>query len=160
MLTPWKESYDQRRQHIQKQRHYLANKCPSSHGCGFSSSHVWMWELDYTESLALKNWCFSTVMLKKTLESPLDCKEIKSVNSKGNQAWSYTERTNGDSTHWKRPWCLERLRVGGEGGKRAWDGWMASPTQWTGVWTNSGRSWRTQKRGILQSMDCKESDVT
>ena len=77
---------------------------------------------------------------------------IKSVNSKRNQPWSYTERTNGDSTHWKRPWFWERLRVGGEGGKRGWDGWMASLTQWTGVWTNSGRQWRTRKCGILQSM--------
>ena len=82
-LTPWKESYDQPRQHIKKQRHYLANKGPSSQGCGFSSSHVWMWELDYKESWALKNWCFWTVVLEKTLESPLDCKEIQPVHSEG-----------------------------------------------------------------------------
>ena len=83
MLTPWKESYDQPRQHIKKQRHYFANKGPSSQGYGFSSSHVWMWELDYTESWAPKNWCFGTVVLEKTLESPLDCKDIQSVHPKG-----------------------------------------------------------------------------
>ena len=94
MLAPWKRSYDKPRQHIKKQRHYFANKCPSSQSYGFSSSHVWMWELDYKESWALKNWCFLTVVLKKTLESPLDCKEIKSVNSKGNQSWIFIGRTD------------------------------------------------------------------
>ena len=75
MLTPWKESYNQHRQHIKKQRHYFANKGPSSQSCGFSSSHEWMWELDYKESWVPKNWCFWTVVLEKSLESPLDCKE-------------------------------------------------------------------------------------
>ena len=76
MLSPWKEGYDQHRQHIQKQRHYFANKGPPSQGCGFPSSHVWMGELDCEESWGLKNWFFWTVLLEKTLESPLDCKEI------------------------------------------------------------------------------------
>ena len=76
MLTPWKERYDQSRQHIKKQRHYFTNQGPSSQGYGFSSSHVWMWELDCQESWVLKNWCFWTVVLEKTLESSLDCKEI------------------------------------------------------------------------------------
>jgi len=76
MLTPWKKSYDQPGHHIKKQRHYFVNKGPSSQGYGFSSSHVWMWELDYKESWVLKNWCFWTVVLEKTLESPLDFKEI------------------------------------------------------------------------------------
>ena len=76
MLTPWKESYDQSKQHIKKQRHHFVNKGPSSQGCGLSSVHVWMWEVDYKESWALKNWCFWTVVLEKILESPLDCKEI------------------------------------------------------------------------------------
>ena len=70
MLTPWEESFDQPRQHIKKQRHYFANKGPSSQGYCFSSSHVWMWELDYKESCVPKNWCFWTVVLEKTLESP------------------------------------------------------------------------------------------
>ena len=83
MLTPWKESYDQPRQHIEKQRYYFANKGPSSQGYGFSSGHVWMWELDYKESWPPKNWCFWTVVLEKTLESSLDCKEILKVNPKG-----------------------------------------------------------------------------
>ena len=82
MLTPWKESYDQPKQHIKKQRCYFANKGPSSQGYGFSSGHVWMWELDYKESWESKNWCFWTVVLEKTLESPLDCKEIQPVHPK------------------------------------------------------------------------------
>ena len=86
-LTPWKKIYDQPRQHIKKQRHYFANKGPSSQGYGFSSSHVWMWELDYKESWGPKNWCFWTVVLEKTLGSPLDCKEIQPVHPKGNQSW-------------------------------------------------------------------------
>ena len=82
MLAPWKESYDQPRQHIKKQRHYFANKDPSSQDCDFSRSHVWIWELDYKESWVPKNWCFWTVMLEETLESPLDCKEIQLVHPK------------------------------------------------------------------------------
>ena len=83
----------QPRQHIQKQRHYFANKGPSSQGYGFSSSHVWMWELDCEEGWALKNWCFWTVVLK-TLESPLACKKIQPVHTKGNQSWMFTGETD------------------------------------------------------------------
>ena len=93
-LASWKKSYDQPRQHIKKQRHYFVNKGPSSQGYGFSSSHVWMWELDYKESWVLKNWWFWTVVLEKTLESPLDCKEIKSVHPKWNQFWIFTGMTD------------------------------------------------------------------
>ena len=93
-LASWKERYDQLRQHIKKQRHYFANKGPSSQSCGFSSSHVWLWELDYKESWALNNWHFWTVMLETTFESPLDCKEIQPVYSKGNQSWIFIGRTN------------------------------------------------------------------
>ena len=82
LLAPWKKSYDQPRQHIKKHRHYFANKGMSSQGYGFSSTHVWMWELDYKESWVPKNWCFWTVVLEKTLESPLDCKEIQPVHPK------------------------------------------------------------------------------
>ena len=94
MLTPWKESYDQTREHIEKQRYYLANKGPSSQGYGFSSSHVWMWELDCEENWAPKNWCFWTVVLGKTLESPLDCKEIQPVHSEGDQPWDFFGRND------------------------------------------------------------------
>ena len=87
--TPWKESYDQPRQHIEKQRNYFVNKVLSSQGYGFSSSHVWMRELDYKGSWALKKWCFWTVVLEKTLESPLDCKEMHPVHPKGDQAWVF-----------------------------------------------------------------------
>ena len=79
----WKKSYDQLRQHIKKEKHYFANKGRFSQSYGFSSSHVWLWELDYKESWTPNNWCFWTVMLEKTLESPLDCKEIQPVYPKG-----------------------------------------------------------------------------
>ena len=97
MLTPWKESYDQYRQHIKKQRHYFANKGLSSQSYGFSSSHIWMWELDYKESWAPKNWCFWTVVLEKTLESPLNCKESQPVHAKGEQSWVLTGRTDAEA---------------------------------------------------------------
>ena len=97
MLTPWKESYDQPRQHIQKQRHCFVNQGPSSQGYGFSSGHVWMWELDYKESWELKNWCFWTVVLEKTLESALDCKEIQLVHSEGDQSWVFIGRTDAEA---------------------------------------------------------------
>ena len=153
-LALWKKSYDQPRQHIKKQRHYLANKGPSSQSYGFSSGHVWMWELDYKENWVLKNWCFWTVVLEKILESPLDCKEIKPGHPKGDQSWIFIGRTDveaetpilwppdaGELIHLKRPWCWERLRAGGERDDREWDGWIGSLTQWTWVWVGSG-SWR------------------
>ena len=86
-----KKSYDQSREHIKKQRHYFASKGPSSQSYDFSDSHVWMWELDYKESWAPKNWCFWTVVLEKTLESPLDCKEIQLVYPKRNQSWIFID---------------------------------------------------------------------
>jgi len=89
-----KRRYDQPRQHIKKQRHYFANKGLSSQRYGFFSSHVWMWELDYKDSWVLKNWCFWTVVLEKTLESPLDCKDIQPVHPKGNQTWIFIGRTD------------------------------------------------------------------
>ena len=97
MLTPWKESYDQPRSHTKKQRHYFANKSLSSHSYGFSSCHVWMWELDCEESWVPKNWCFWTVVLEKTLESPLDCKEIQPVHPKGAQSWVFIGRTDAEA---------------------------------------------------------------
>ena len=156
MLTPWKESYDQPRQHIQKQRHYFVNKGPSSQCYGFSSCHVWMWELDYKESWALKNWCFWTVVLEKTLESPLDWKEIQPVHPKVDLSWVFIGRTDVEAETpvlwtpdakswliWKRRWCWEKLKAGGERYNRGWDGWMASRTQWTWIWVNSGSWWWT-----------------
>ena len=94
MLIPWKESYDQPKQHNKKLRHYFANKGPSRQSYGFSSSHVWMWEVYYKENWLPRNWCFWTVVLEKTLESPLDCKESQPVNPKGNQSWIFFGRTD------------------------------------------------------------------
>ena len=172
MLATWKKSYDQPRKHIKKQRHYFANKGPSSQSYGFSSSHVWMLELDHKESWALKNWWFWTVVLENTLESALDCKEILPVNPKGNQSWifigkdwcwSWNSNTLAtwceELTHWKRPWFWERLRAGREGGNRGWDGWMPSPTQWIWVWANSGRWWRTGRPGMVQFLT-SQSDMS
>ena len=93
-LTSWKKGYNETRQHIKKQRYYFANKDRSSQDYGFSSSHVWMWELDYKESWVPKNWCFWTVVLEKTLESPLDWKECQPVHPKGNQSWIFIGRTD------------------------------------------------------------------
>ena len=95
-LAPWKKSYDQPRQHIKKQRHYFTDKDWSSQSYGFSSSHVWMWELDYKESWVPKNWCFWTMVLKKTLECPLDSKEIQPVHPEGNQSWIFIGRTDAE----------------------------------------------------------------
>ena len=157
-----RKSSHQPRQHIKKkQRHYFANKDLYSQSYGFSNSHVWMWDLDHKESWAPKNWCFWTVMLEKTLESPLDCKEIKPVNSKGNQSWILIRRTDAEAEApilWpsdEKSWLTGknsdagRLKAGGEGDDRGWDGWMASLTQWTWVWAISGSWWWTGKPGML-----------
>ena len=124
---------------VLKSRHYFANKSPYSQSYGFSSRHVWMWEMDHKEGWVLKNLCFWTMVLEKTLESPMDYKEIKPVNTKANQSWIFIGRTDAEAPilcprdvksqlHWKRPWCWERLKAGREGDERGWDGWMASPT--------------------------------
>ena len=97
MLITWKKSHDQPRQHIKKQRHYFADKDPYSQSYSFSGSHVWMWELDHKESWVPKNWCFWTVVLEKTLKSPLDCKEIKPVNPVGNQSWIFIGRIDAEA---------------------------------------------------------------
>ena len=148
---------------IQQQRCF-AYKGPSSQRYGFSSSHVWMCELDHKEGWVLKNWCFWTAVLEKILETPLDCKEIQPVHPKGDQSWVFSGRIDAEAdsnilatwceelTHYKRPWCWERLKVGGEGVDRGWDGWIASLTQWTWVWVNSRSWWRTGRPGMLQSM--------
>ena len=132
--SPWKKSYDKPREHITKQRYHFADKGLYSHSYGFSSSCVQMWDLGHEEGWVLKNWCFWTVVLEKTLESPLDHK-IKPINPKGNQHWIFTGRTDAeaasnsntlatwckDSTHWKIPWCWERLKAKREGDGRGRD---------------------------------------
>ena len=126
----------------------------------FSNSY---WELDCEESWALKNWRFWTVVLEKTLESPLDCKEMQPVHSKGDQPWVFIGRTDAKAktpilwpphaelTHWKRPWCWEGLEAGEEE-DREWDGWMASPARWAWVWVNSRSWWWTGRPGVLWFM--------
>ena len=116
-----------------------------------------MWELDCEESWAPKNWCFWTMVLEKTLESPLDCKETQPVHPKGDwEDWCWSWNSNNlatwceELTHWKRPWCWVRLGAGGEGDDRGWDGWMASLTQWTWAWVNSRSWWSTGRSGVLQ----------
>ena len=145
MLVPWNKSNGKPRQYFKKQRHHFANKGPYSQSYGFSSSHVWMWELGHTEGWSLKNWFFCTVMLK-TLEGSLDSQEIKPVNARGNQSWIFIGRSDAEAeapilwtwcwepTLWKRLWCCEKLRVEREGDSRGWNDWMASLTHWTWVW--------------------------
>ena len=132
--------------------------------CGQFTCHIQMRELDRKESWALKNWCFQIVMLEKTLESPLDNEEIKTVNPKRKQllnihwkdwCWSWSSSTLAtwceELIPWKRPWWWERLKAK-EGDGRGWDGCMVSSTQWTWAWENSGIQWRTEKPGVLQIM--------
>ena len=165
MFAPWKKSYEKPRQPIKKHRHYFTNKGPSNQSYGFPSSDVWMRELDSEESWVPKNWCFWTVVLEKALESPLDCKEIKSVNLKRKSVlnirwkdwcWSWSSNTLATwckkLTHWKRPWCWERPKARGEGDDGGSDGWMASPTRQTWVWASSRSWWWTGKPGVLQYM--------
>ena len=129
------------------------------------SGHVWLWELDCKEGRVSKNWCFWTVVLEKTPESPLDCKGIKPVNLQGNQPWMLIGRTDAeaetpvfwpsDANSWligKVPGCWERLRTEGYQDIRGWDGWMASLMQWTWTWANFRKWWGTGKPGVLQSM--------
>ena len=130
---PWKESYDQPRQHIKKQRHYFANKGLSSQDYGFSSSHVWMWELDYKESWVPKNWCFWTVELEKTFESPLDCKEVQPVHPKGNQSWILIGRTDAE---------VETPIL-----------WLPEVKNWfIGKDSDAGKDWRHEKGTIEDEM--------
>ena len=121
------------------------------------------WELDHKENWAPKNWCFWTVVLEKTLESPLDCKDIKPVNPKGNQSWMFIGRTDAvaeatwceELTDWKISWCWETLKAGGKGHNREWDGRVTSLTWWTWVWASS-RSWLwTGKPGVCSPWGCK-----
>ena len=129
--TPWEKSYDQPRQHIKKQRHYFANKRQSNQGYGFSSGHVWIWELDYKERWAPKNWCFWTVVLEKAVESPLDCKEIQPVDPKGNQSWIFIGRTVDEA---------EALIF-----------WPLDSKSWL-IWKDpdAGKDWRQEEKGTTE----------
>ena len=133
MLTAWKESYDHPRQYIKKQRHHFANKGLSSQGYGFSSGHVWIWELDYKESWAPKNWCFLTVVLEKTLESPLDCKKIQPVYPKGNKSWIFIGRTDAES---ETPIF-----------------WPPDAKNWLiGKDPDAGKDWRQEEKGMTENV--------
>ena len=154
MLAPWKKSFDKPRQCIKKQRHHFADNGPYSQIYGFSSSHVWMWEFDHKEGWVPKSWCFQTVVLEKTIESPLDSKEIKLVNLKGDQPWILFGKTDAkaeapvlwppDANSWligKDPdagkdWRQKRVTEDD-------DGWIASLIQWIWTWANSRRWWGT-----------------
>ena len=133
MLAPWKKSYDKPRQHIKKQRHYFTKKGLCSQSYAFSSSQVWMWELGHKENWAPKNWCFWTVVLEKTLESPLDCKEIKPVHPKGNQSWIFTGRTDADA---------EGPKLWPPDGQK--ENWLI------GKDPDAGKDWRREEKGMTE----------
>ena len=166
-IASWLESYDKPWKCAKKQRPHFADKGPCSQGYGLSSSHVQMWELDHKEDWVLKNWCFWAVMLEKTLESPLDCK-IKPVNLRGNQPWILFGRTDAEAPIL---WPLDAKIIGKdpdvwkdwkqkrEEGDRGWDGWMASPIQWTWVWAKSGRWWGSGSPGKLRAMGVMKSQT-
>ena len=131
MLVPWKKSYDQPRWHIKKQTHYIANKGPSSQSYDFSHSHVWIWELDYKESWAPKNCCFWTMVLEKTLESPLDSKEIQPIHPKGNQSWIFIGRTDAEA---ESPIL-----------------WPLGAKNWLyGNHPDAGKAWRQEEKGTIE----------
>ena len=164
MLSPWKESYDKPRQHIEKQRHQFTNKGLHSQNYDFFNSHVWMWDLDHKKGFGPKNWCFQVVVLEKTLESSLGSKEIKSVNPKGNQPWLFIERTDVEA---EAPIL-----------------WPPDVKSWLiGKDPDSGNDWRQKKKGAAEdemvhwtlflgdsdeqwslaygsSLSCKELDMT
>ena len=125
------KSYDKPRQYIKKQRHHLANKSPYSQNYGFSSSHVWMWELDHKQDWAPKNWCFRTMVIEKTLESPLDSKKIKPANPKGNQPWIFIGRTEAEAP------ILQPSDV---------KNWL------TGKDPDTGKDWRKEEKGTEDEM--------
>ena len=157
------ESYDQPRQHFKKQRHCFANEVPPSQAHGFSSSHVSMWELNYKESwvsedYALELWCWRRLssvpwtarVSNQTILKEINCElSLEGLMLKLKLQYFLHLKWRADSL--EKIQCWERLRAGGEGGNRGWDGWMASSTQWTQVWANSVREWRTGKPGMLQS---------
>ena len=163
-FTPWKKSYDKPRKCVKKQRHYFADKGPHSQSYGFSSSHVQMWELDNkkrlnTEELMPSN-CGVGESSCKSLGlqgDPTSLSKRKSTLNIHWKGWCWSWSSNTLATwceeliHWKRPWCWGRLKAG-EGDDRGWDGWMASPTQWTCVWASSRSWWWTGGPGVLQSM--------
>ena len=130
-VTPWEKSYDQPWQHTKKQRHCFANKGPSTQGYGFSSGHVWMWELNCEESWEPKNWCFWTVVLEKTLDGPLDCKEIQPVHPKGDQSWVFTGRTDAEAeTPILWPPCAKSWHIGKD--------------------PDAGRDWKQEEKGTTE----------
>ena len=157
------KSYDKPRQHIKKQKHLFANRDRYSQRYVFSSSHLWMWQLDHKEGWAQKNWCFWTVCgvgedswwslgLQGDQTNQSSRKSILNIHWK-DWCWSWSSNILTtwceELTHWKRPWCWERLKAGGEGDERGWDDWMPLLTQWTWVWANPGTYWRAEKPGML-----------
>ena len=160
MLTPWKESYDQSKQHIKKQRHYFANKVPSSQGYSFSSSHVWMWELDYKKAEhrridAFEPWCCRRLLrvLWTVRRSSQSILKISSCSLEGlmlKLKLQYFGHLMRRANWFEKTLMLGKIKGRRIGGNRGWDGRMASPTQWTWVWVGSGSWCWTGRPGLLQ----------
>ena len=173
VLTKWKILPEKVITSHQLCCHHFANKVLYSQSFGFSRSYVWMWELDHEAGWVLKNWCFWIVVPEKILESPLDCKEVKPVNPKAGPPWVFIGRTDAEAETPKlwlpdvKSWLIgKNPDAGKDGGQeekgddRRWNGWMASPTQWTCVWANSGRYERQGSLVCCHSWGVKESETT
>ena len=161
MLTPWKESYDQPRQHIKKQRHYFASKVLFSQSYSFSSGQIWMWELAIKKAEHWRIGAFELWYWRRLLRFPWIARRsnqsilkesVLNIHCK-DWCWSWSSNILAtcceELTPWKRPWCCGRLKVGEEGNDRGWDGWMASLTRWTQVWVSSRSWWWTGRPGVL-----------
>ena len=162
MLAPWKKSYNQTRQQVKNLRHYFANKGLSSQENGFSSNHIWIWELDCKESWVPKEFMllncgvgedsWESLGLQGDQTSQSWRRSVLNIHLK-DWCWSWNSNTLAtcceERTHLTSPWCWERSKAGGEGDNREWDGWMASLTRWTWVWENSRSWWWTGKPGML-----------
>ena len=171
MCASWKKNYDQPRKHVKEQRHYFANKGLSSQRYGFSSGHVWIWELDSKESWTLKNdtfelWCFRRLLRVPWTAGRSNQSILKEISPGCSlEDWCWGRNSNTLATwceeliYWKRPWCWERLKAWGKGNDRGWDSWMASLTQWTWVWVGSGSWWWTGRPDVLQSITLKSQRV-
>ena len=172
MLAPWKKSYDQPRQHIKKQRHYFANKSPSSQSYGFSSSHVWLWgwtikKAEHQRIDAFELWCWRRLLRVRWTARRSNQSILKEISPECSLEGlmlklklQYFDHLIGRTDSLEKSWCWGRSKARGEGDDRGWGCWTAWPTRWTRVWVSAKSWWWIGKHGVLQPMGHKESDTT